>query len=500
MLKRMLKRIIEYKSKLIKIFLIYSLSSFTPSERMVEISESIEGYSNFVFLLETNYFEKPDHGKILEKAIEGVIKNLDEESSILYEEKENDRKEVGIDLCEVENRFFVERIHQNSSAIEEKIHIGTEILEINGKKISPEVIKNAEKNNDILELTTFITDQKEKRKIKLKKKIFKKGLTIKELMKEGILFLKIENFEEGVAEEVEREISQNYTEIKGVIFDLRGNGGGFLNESLKILYSFIPGGVEILKTSNSQGKITNRYLSEREDEPLEVGNIIVLVDEKTASAAEIFAGIIQDLDLGIVIGNRTYGKGSVQIVKEIFKNKSIRLTTGRYILPKGRKIKKENGIVPDIIIKEEKFTNIIEDLKKKKAFNRFIVWFYENNKNIGRKNIFDKDKIILEFCNWALKNCGIYEEKKVFEEIGNFLKKIPYNDNVRGLINQAEQATNKAFLKDLIKEKISIKKCLEDAVEEYKDSYEVVFMKKRWRDPVFLKAIEEVTRKKEKQK
>lgn len=129
--------------------------------------------------------------------------------------------------------------------------------------------------------------------------------------------------------------------MKGLVFDLRNNGGGSLQEALKIVNMFVPKGVMLLETKGKIARSNNKYSTTAE--PIDtVMPIVVLVNANTASASEITSGSLQDLDRAVVLGTRTYGKGLVQLPMELPHNASMKLTTSKYYIPSGRCIQAYN--------------------------------------------------------------------------------------------------------------------------------------------------------------
>lgn len=176
-----------------------------------------------------------------------------------------------------------------------------------------------------------------------------------------------------------------------IVLDLRGNGGGLLSEAVNVVNFFVPKGKEIVVTKGKIKQAGSTYKTSNEPIDMEIP-LTVLVDGATASAAEIVSGSLQDLDRAVIVGNRTYGKGLVQVPRELPYNSSMKVTTAKYYIPSGRciqaidyakrnadgsvaripdslttvfhtaagrEVRDGGGIRPDVEVKAERFPNIM---------------------------------------------------------------------------------------------------------------------------------------------
>lgn len=152
----------------------------------------------------------------------------------------------------------------------------------------------------------------------------------------GIGYLNLSAFTEGCSKDVRRAfIDMKQKGMKGFVLDLRGNGGGSLDEAVQIVNMFVPKGLTLVKT---RGKLkrANRDYATTVDPIDSIMPVVVLVDGNSASASEITAGSLQDLDRAVILGTRTYGKGLVQLPVDLSYNSQLKLTTGKYYIPSGR--------------------------------------------------------------------------------------------------------------------------------------------------------------------
>ena len=162
------------------------------------------------------------------------------------------------------------------------------------------------------------------------------------LQGDGIGYLNLTSFTEGCAKEVRRAfLDMKQKGMKGFVLDLRGNGGGSLDEAVQIVNMFVPKGLTLVKTRGKLKRANKDYVTTVD--PIDtVMPVVVLVNGETASASEITGGSLQDLDRAVILGTRTYGKGLVQLPVDLSYNTQLKLTTGKYYIPSGRCIQAIN--------------------------------------------------------------------------------------------------------------------------------------------------------------
>lgn len=162
------------------------------------------------------------------------------------------------------------------------------------------------------------------------------------MLDENVGYIALNQFTEGCSQDVRRAfIELRQQGMKGFVFDLRNNGGGSLQEAIKIVNMFVPKGITLVTTKGKMKKVNHEYKTDAQ--PVDtVMPVVVMVNGQTASASEITAGSLQDLDRAVVFGTRTYGKGLVQVPMDLPHNTSMKLTTSKYYIPSGRCIQAIN--------------------------------------------------------------------------------------------------------------------------------------------------------------
>jgi carboxyl-terminal processing protease len=356
---------------------------------------------------------------------------------------------------------------------------------------------------------------------------------------DGIGYVRLSRFSEETGTELKEAIRNlNERNVKGLIFDLRFNGGGLLNEGVETSNLFLDEGKLIVYTQGKKQEDLIKYLSQEKalypDKPL-----VVLVDEQTASASEIVAGAIQDWDRGVIIGDTTYGKGLVQTVLNMPDEVFLKLTIAKYYIPSNRCIQKPEkskrnlalfseegdtdssknepkpkeifhtnggrvvygggGIVPDIVIPEEKFQPIEIDLERQQIFFDFAVRYISRHKDLPKDFEVD-DKVLSEFKKFLEeknftylnsvelslqgleKNINSQKDKEIFNPALLELKKVIQKSKENDFTNSLD------YIKRAIKRDILI------SLYGEKGYYEEVLLKT---DPVVKKAAEILSNKAE---
>lgn len=323
------------------------------------------------------YVDSVDSDKLLRDAAEGMTRNLDPYTSFLSEDEVKNfeimttGKYGGIgSLIRVKGDYVViAQPYKGFPADKAGLQIGDKILEINGQdakgmdvsKVSS-LLKGDPGSSFNIKVHKFHSDSVKTLTIK-REKITIPGVPYHGFVSDSIGYILHNDFTEGSAEEIRNAFMDmsRTGKLKGVIIDLRGNGGGILQEAVKIVSLFTPKNTEVVSTKGKQARANEKFATSNAPIDLDIP-IAVLVGNGSASAAEIVAGAVQDLDRGVVVGQRTFGKGLVQTTRPLPYNSMLKITTAKYYIPSGRCIqaidyssRNENGsvaVVPDSLIKE----------------------------------------------------------------------------------------------------------------------------------------------------
>ena len=398
-----------------------------------------------------NYVEEKDIGEVLENGIDLMLKNLDPYSDLLtpkeWKELEISTKGkfggIGIQVDIQENFPTVISPLEGTPAYRVGLRPGDKIIEVNGESTegwSIEKTVNTLRGEPGTEVNLKIKriGIDEPFNVKIIREIIEiKPIPIAEIFENNIGYIKIINFSENLTSELISACdSLKNKGMKKIIIDLRLNPGGLLNQAVEIADIFIEKNEEIVFTKGRGEGILERYNAIEDNGIYEKMPLVVLINKGSASASEIFAGAIQDLDRGIVIGDTSFGKGSVQRIFPLDAGYKLKLTTSYYYLPSGRTIhrtKKVNGlqkfetlhlkrevfggigIIPDIVVKEREFSKFSQNLVRKNYFFNFANEYYTKTK---KKDV--TDEVIEEFYKYITskeKEIKREEFEKVKEEI-----------------------------------------------------------------------------------
>src|SRR5215203_6210610 len=316
----------------------------------------------------TNYVEPPTEAKLIEGAINGMLTSLDPHSSYL---SPNEFKEMqtqtqgefgglGIEVTMEEGLVKVVAPIDETPAARAGILANDIITQINGEPVQGQTLNQAvDKMRGPVNSSVKLTIQRKEEKEPLEVELTRETIRIRPVRArtegEDIGYLRITQFNEQTSEALRAAIKTIAGEVgqdklKGYVIDLRNNPGGLLDQAIMVSDAFLERG-EIVSTRSRNADETQRFSAKVGD--LTKGKpVVVLVNGGSASASEIVAGALQDHKRAIVMGTRSFGKGSVQTIIPLGGNGAVRLTTARYYTPSGRSIQAK-GIEPDVEILQE---------------------------------------------------------------------------------------------------------------------------------------------------
>jgi carboxyl-terminal processing protease len=323
---------------------------------------------NEVFdMVRKNYVDEVDSKTLIHGAINGMVRSLDPHSAFmtpeLYKEMEVETQGqfggIGIEIMIIKDVLTVVSPIEDTPAFKAGMKSGDQILRIDGKSTKNiEIMEAVKKLRGPKDTKVTVTIMRENmttpKDITLTRAIIQvKSVKVKQLP-DDIRYIRIAAFQERTADDVRKElkrISENNIAMKGLILDLRNDPGGLLMQAIEVSDIFLKSGI-IVSTRGRMKSMETKSMAQ--DNKNEIScPIVVLVNEGTASAAEIVAGALQDNGRALIVGTQTFGKASVQTVIPLEDGSALKLTTARYYTPNGRSIQAE-GIKPDIIVKYAK--------------------------------------------------------------------------------------------------------------------------------------------------
>ncbi|ADO02917.1 protease [Helicobacter pylori SJM180] len=351
-----------------------------PQELAAKRVEAFSRFSNVVSEIEKKYVDKISISEIMTKAIEGLLSNLDAHSAYLNEKKfkefqaqtEGEFGGLGITVGMRDGVLTVIAPLEGTPAYKAGVKSGDNILKINNESTLSMSIDDAinlmrGKPKTPIQITIVRKNEPKPLVFNIIRDIIKlPSVYVKKIKETPYLYVRVSGFDKNVTKSVLEGLKAN-PKAKGIVLDLRGNPGGLLNQAVGLSNLFIKEGV--LVSQKGKNKEENLEYKANGRAPYTNLPIAVLVNGGSASASEIVAGALQDHKRAIIIGEKTFGKGSVQVLLPVNKDEAIKITTARYYLPSGRTIQAK-GITPDIVIypgkvpeNENKFSLKEADLK-----------------------------------------------------------------------------------------------------------------------------------------
>ncbi len=356
----------KYFSSLVLSTLLLSFTTFFEGDTF-EISKNLEIFANVYKELHTSYVDELEPGTMMKTAINAMVSSLDPYTNY-YSSSQIESQQVhmegrysglGAQFELIDGYPTITNVHENSPAREAGLRPGDQIRSINGKDAagrSVEEVKAIVEGFPGTKLTLEVRPFGESQNKKLE--ITRGEIQISNVPYYGMLddktgYISLTIFTAGAAGNIDyalRQLRKEQPNLEGVVLDLRYNPGGLLQEAVGICDLFLPPGEQVVAM---RGKVRDRDRIFKTRRPASEPDLslVVLVNRKSASASEIVSGSLQDLDRAVIMGQRSFGKGLVQNVRDVGYNARLKLTTAKYYIPSGRciqAVRYENGQPVDI--------------------------------------------------------------------------------------------------------------------------------------------------------
>ena len=472
-----------------------------------EIAKQIEIFNGVFKTVNQNYVDEANPGEMMDVAIKGMLKELDPYTVFFNEQdvlkfKINNTGEytgIGAMVQRKDGKVYLKEIYKGFPADKAGLKAGDEITQIgdvNLKEYTEDASQLLKGVKNTAVVVQYIRQGKSQTATIILDEVEIKAVPFYALLKDNVGYIVLSKFTEKASSETKAALldlkNQGATKI---ILDLRGNPGGLLHEAVNICNLFVAKDELIVTTKSKNPKHNHVYKTKNEPIDLEIP-LAVIVDGKSASASEIVAGAIQDLDRGVVLGSRSFGKGLVQRPLDLSYGTQVKVTISRYYTPSGRCIqaldyskKDENGkaikknqtefnsfktkagrtvydgggVLPDVEIEESKTANITDAVVKKDAvFNFATQLYYKNPTQTGIPTVSDTD-----FANFKtyLKQEKISldtETNKALKNVLESAKKEKIDTEIAAEYKQLELALERNQDLALDKNKDQIKKLLQE--------------------------------------
>ncbi len=473
-------------TKKTKIIIVFTIALFSFGfinkdkfyDNYFEISKNIDIFTRLVREINMTYVDDVEPNKFVRTGIDAMLKSLDPYTQFISASEIEDYRfmstgqygGIGASISKRNGRVIVVEPYPESPAFKSGIRAGDEILQIDNEKVENSKLENTDVRN------LLRGQPKTKVKVIVKKTngnietylIEREEIKVKNVPFYGMIdnetgYIVLSGFTKDAANEVKQAFeslkSQNPS-MKGVILDLRGNPGGLLFEAIEIANLFIPKGEKVVETKGKMESSMKVYTAKNSPLDLDMP-IAVLINGKSASASEIVSGVLQDLDRGVVVGRKSFGKGLVQATRPLSYNTQLKVTTSKYYTPSGRciqaidygnrdeegtatkipdSLKKAfktkagrtvydgGGIEPDVHVEEKEIHRITEELMAQYIIFDFCTDFVLKNPTIAAAKDFKvTDAIFNDFVQFAQNKMFKFDTKsekqidqteKVFESEG----------------------------------------------------------------------------------
>ena len=350
---------------IITTIILLNISNKVYSQNVNKLYEKIDLFSEVLEKIQNEYVEEVDQAETMDAAINGALQSLDPYSAYMNPEvfKESQQETsgefggLGIEVTMEAGVVKVITPIDDTPAAKAGVKAGDYIVRINGEQVQGKTLMEAVNLmrgpvGTSIEITIRRKGLKKAKIIKIIREVIEVRSVISKQIQNKVGYLRLRAFNQNSGSQLKKEISKIEKNKKtvGYILDLRNNPGGLLSQAIKIADFFLDDG-EIVSTNGRKARENKKFFARKGDK-INGKPLIVLINNGSASASEIVAGALQDQKRAVLLGETTYGKGSVQSIIPLKNRGAIRLTVSKYYLPSGKSIS-EVGVIPDIKVEEE---------------------------------------------------------------------------------------------------------------------------------------------------
>ena len=463
-----------------------SIFAFNFSQDYFEVSKNLDIFNTLYRELNIAYVDETKPGQLMKTGIEAMLASLDPYTNYYTENDIEDYKYmttgeyggIGALIQDVNKKITITEPYEGFSAYNAGLRAGDEIIEVNGQSV---VNKKTDDISSLLKgqagtpinLKVIHLGQTTPTEVNLKREEIKiKAVSYSNMLNAEVGYIRLTSFTENCSGEIKEALLKlKEKNCKSLVLDLRGNPGGLLNEAVNIVNLFVDKGQEIVYTKGKIKDWDKSYLSVNNALDTQIP-LVVLVDNNSASASEIVAGALQDLDRAVVLGQRSYGKGLVQQVRDLTYNTKLKVTVAKYYIPSGR------------CIQALDYTHKDEDGRVEKVPDSLITAF----KTKGGRTTYDGAGVLPDFKTEAVKYSNILavllNKNYIFTYVNDYIIKNPsvlsskepvkfsdenYTDFVNSLkTKDINYKTQSDFALEDLKEDATKEKYYESIEAEYK--------------------------------
>lgn len=513
------KRILIWASVVVLSFSVGFVSDIT--DDYFEISKNLDIFGRVYREINATYVEDTDPSDLMRTGIDAMLNSLDPYTTFISEDEAEDFRYfttgqyggIGALIGKRDSRLLVIEPYEGSPAAEAGLKPGDQLIQINDTKINGadmqvSDVRNLLRGDKGVELTIHVkregrTDpivvELERDRIKIP------NVPFAGMVNEEVGYISLTGFTEDAGVEVSgalRELKQKNKQLGGVILDLRGNPGGRLDQAIRVANVFIPQKETIVETRGRMQDARRVLKATRQAIDSETP-LVVLVNGRSASASEIVAGAVQDLDRGVIIGQRSFGKGLVQNIRPLNYSSQLKVTTAKYYTPSGRCIQAIDyaerdedgrvtripdslrtafstrngrtvydggGIEPDIKVEEQLIQPITIALNRQGLIFDFAVKYANRNETIPSvRDFIISDAMYEEFVSYVLSRDFDYETRaeRQLEKLSETVAKEAYTGDLQGDLENLKDQLEAQKDKDFNKHREEIALLLKQEIVKY---------------------------------
>ncbi|MEO1514601.1 MAG: S41 family peptidase [Bacteroidota bacterium] len=492
----------------LKVFAVFSIlvlgiaTTTTDHGKYFEISKNIEIFTNLYKEINTYYVDDVDPAKLMRTGVDAMLASLDPYTNYISESEiegfryitDGKYNGIGAMIRKTDDYVTITEPYENCPAQKAGLRAGDVILAVDGKSAQN---RSTDDVSDILKgfpgTEVVLTIRRPGVEKPMKITMVRDEVVVPNVPYSGMLngdigYIALTTFTRNAGKNVGdalKKLKEENSKLKGVVFDLRGNGGGLLTEAVNVSNVFISKGELVVST---KGKVLDwdrsfKTINKAVDKDIP---LVLLIDGNSASASEIVSGVIQDLDRGVLIGQRSYGKGLVQNTRDVGYNSKVKLTTAKYYIPSGRciqgvsyddgkpmdipdeqrtafktrngrKVLDGGGLKPDMLVKNDGGAGIVKSLIEENILFDYVTGYYlksdkpENVKALEFEGFED-------FVAYVQQQDFEYrtESEKILEQLKKQTEKDAYNSIIGTQIAKIEEQIKEEKKNDLSKYKETI--------------------------------------------
>lgn len=517
------------------------------NDKGFEISKNLEIFANVYKNLHSNYVDDVDPGKTMKVALDAMLASMDPYTNYFAESDIEDVKMqvlgqyggIGSLIHQENGKSYIAEPYKGLPADKAGVKIGDRILAVNGESTEG---KNSTAVSAAMrgQAGTNVTLRLERNGKEFDVVITRAEIRLPNVSYSGMVngnvgYVRLDEFTQDAAKNVRdafRQLKRDHPDMQGFILDLRGNGGGLMNEAVDIVNIWVKANELVVETKGKVASKNTKSRTRMAPEDLDIP-VAVLINGNSASASEIVSGSLQDLDRAVIIGERSYGKGLVQNILPMPYNTQMKVTVSKYFIPSGRciqaidyKHRDENGravkvpdslktafktrngrtvydgfgIEPDVEVEHETSSLLSIALYNRFHFFNYAMKFAKEHDSIAPASEFQiTDEIYQDFVDYLSDKT--YDYTTYTENIISDLRKVAeeenYMDNLKQQIDQLEKSYKEAKKEDLMRNREEISELLKDAILVHYYYRKGCIEGSLAADPDVKKAIEVITNKEE---